>query len=85
MAVRDASPFSLPIIDGFAPAGKVAEVCATTGLNQHLGLGAQGEPPEQRHALKVNGKTCFYEIVEDHLQHSVQQRCVGELARGHVP
>jgi hypothetical protein len=42
MAPRNASPFNLPIIDGFAPAGKLAEICATTGLNQHLGLGAQG-------------------------------------------
>jgi hypothetical protein len=85
MAPRNASPFKLPIIDGFAPAGKLAEICATTGLNQHLGLGAQGKAAEQRHALKVNGETCFREIVEDRLQDSVQQRRVAELARRHVP
>jgi len=57
MAIRNALPFNLPVIDGFASSGKVAEVCATTGLSRHLGLGAQG--PEQRHALKISGETEF--------------------------
>jgi hypothetical protein len=85
MAVRNALPFNLPEIDGFAPAGKVAEVRATTGLDQQLRLAAQGDAPKQRHALKVNGKSRFGQTLENHLQHSPKECRLGEFRRWNVP
>jgi hypothetical protein len=67
MAVRNVFPIGLPVADRSSPTTNVAEVSATARLNQHLGLGTQGEAPEQRHALKVNGKSRFRQMSEDNL------------------
>jgi hypothetical protein len=80
------SPFGSSVTDGFSPVSNVAEVRATARLDQHiLGLGAQGEAPIKRHAIRLIKKSRFRQILEHCFQHSPQQRTLGEPARRNVP
>jgi hypothetical protein len=43
MAVPNAFPLGLPVTDRPSPTSDITEVCATAGLDQHLGLLSQGD------------------------------------------